>query len=151
MAVLGLWAEILTTPPQDIQKEMKQWLKDIGGDVCAPGNITCKSAGGGRVIDFFIVDSRISHGVKGVWMQMDFPSSPHYLVVLRMEQTATLSEISNIILPKSFEPRPLIGCQRKLVDEGNCQADIADMNEHTVSTTFEKLVGISEKASLPHV
>ena len=45
--------------PQDLAYYMRDWLIKIGGSICAPGNITCKSAGGGRTIDFFVVDSRL--------------------------------------------------------------------------------------------
>ena len=64
--------------PQDLQEEMRKWLKELGGEIRAPGNLTCRSATGGRTIDFFIVDQRLLDGVEGVWVQEDFPSSPHY-------------------------------------------------------------------------
>ena len=40
--------------PQDLQGEMGSWLKQIGGEIRAPGNLTCRTATGGRTIDFFI-------------------------------------------------------------------------------------------------
>jgi len=95
---------------------MKDWLEKVGGDVCAPGNYTCKSLHGGRTIDLFIVDSRISHGVQGVWTQLDLPSSPHYMVVLRLAADASTTEVVKIISPKSFEAKPLVGCQRKIFE-----------------------------------
>ena len=42
--------------PQDIHEEMADWLKELGGELRAPGNLTCRSANGGRTIDFFILD-----------------------------------------------------------------------------------------------
>ena len=86
--------------PEHLKFVMEAWLKIIGGEVCAPGNITCKSINGGRTIDFYIIDKRISHGVRGIWTQMDFPSSPHYMVVLRLEATAATPEIMKIRTPK---------------------------------------------------
>jgi len=66
----GPWILVgdFNTTPNDVKHSMGKWLERIGGEVCAPGNLTCKNGrGGGRTIDFFIVDSRISHGVQGTW------------------------------------------------------------------------------------
>ena len=115
------------TTPQDLKLSMQTWLKNVGGDVCAPGNYTCKNRFGGRTIDFFIVDSRISHGVQGVWTQMDFPSSPHYMVVLRIAADASDTEILKIISPKSFDARPMKGCIRKPCEEPSENGDVTTM------------------------
>ena len=79
---------------------MDQWLNVIGGEVHAPGNITCKAAdGGGRTIDFLIVDRRIAHGIRGVWTILDVASSPHFAVLLRIEVVASRVFIQKIISP----------------------------------------------------
>ena len=65
------------TTPGDVVESMKEWLKTIGGKVCATVDITCRSQSGGRTIDFFIIDDRISHGVVDIWTVIDFASSPH--------------------------------------------------------------------------
>ena len=121
-------------------------LAEIGkGEVCAPGNVTCKSAHGGRTIDDFIIDSRISHGVRGIWTQMDLPSSPHYLVVLRIEATATRTMIQKYVAPKSFEPRPATGCARQTVDEVSCLPRLENLIEGDVSKVFENIMSTAEK------
>lgn len=133
------------TTPQDLKLAMHDWLKTVGGDVCAPGNFTCKNRFGGRTIDFFIVDIRISHGVQGVWVQMDLPSSPHFLVVLRIQADASQTQVLKIIAPKSFEPRPLTGCERKPVVEPSCEEAIASMQTSTdVDKHFHELAGAAE-------
>ena len=78
--------------PQEVQHRMAKWLQKMGGQVAAPGNLTCRSAHGGRTIDFYIIDIRITQGVIGVWVQFDFPLSPHYVVVLQIRVTATDEE-----------------------------------------------------------
>ena len=88
--------------PQEVQHRMAKWLQTIDGEVAAPGNLTCRSGHGRRTIVFFIVDSRITQGVKGVWVQFDFPSSPHYAVVLRIEIIAADDEFLKVIVPKHF-------------------------------------------------
>ena len=131
--------------PQHLKFVMEKWLKMIGGEICAPGNITCRSASGGITIYFYILDKRLTHGVRGIWTQMDFLSSPHYMVVLRIEATATRSEIMKIIIPKSFEPRPLVGCARKTMGEPSCLQDISEMEQNTVNDVFKTLINISKE------
>ena len=101
------------TTPGDVVDSIKSWLKKIGGQVCAPADVTCRSQGGGRTIDFFIVDSRIAHGVTGVWTVIDFASSPHYMVVLRIKSVASRALISRIVAPASFGGARPKGCERR--------------------------------------
>ena len=86
--------------PEDMHYYMRNWLESVGGEVCAAGNVTCKSVNGGRTIDYFIIDSRISHGVSGIWTQMDMPSSPHYLVVLRLDAVASRTMLREYVTRK---------------------------------------------------
>ena len=65
------------------------WLRRIGGVIQSPGEITCKSASGGRTIDFFVVDGRVSSASVACWVDYDFPGSPHYVVRLRLRCDAT--------------------------------------------------------------
>ena len=76
----------------------------------ALGNLTCRTANGGRTIDFFILDKRLIKGVEGIWVQADFPSSPHYMVVLRLRSTVTRAMVSKIVPPKPFDTALPIGC-----------------------------------------
>ena len=131
--------------PQDLRYIMAKWLKAIGGEVCAPGNITCKSVHGGRTIDFFIIDSRISHGVEGIWTQMDFPSSPHYMVVLRLDVTAVRVQVVKIAVPRAFEPRPAIGCTRAPESEPDMLPEISKLQEATVNEVFKNVMQNSER------
>jgi len=124
---------------------MAKWLKTVGGEVCAPGNITCRSIHGGRTIDFFIVDSRISHGVEGIWTQMDFPSSPHYMVVLRLDVTAVRVQVVKIAVPRAFEPRPAIGCTRAPAIEPDMLPEISRLQEATVNEVFKNVMQNSER------
>ena len=132
--------------PQDVRRIMAKWLEKVGGDVCAPGNLTCRSIHGGRTIDFFVVDSRISHGVQGVWCQFDFPSSPHYLVVLRIAATASRTQVLRVITPKSFEAVPAIGCQRKPTLEPSCLPQVLDLQTNeAVDEAFLKITTKAER------
>ena len=90
------------TTPADVVESMRELLKTIGGEVFAPGNVTCKSQTGGRTLDFFIVDRRIKHGVVGVWTVIDFAFSPHYLAAIRFSSVATRAMISKIVAPATF-------------------------------------------------
>ena len=71
------------TPP-DLQAEMDHWLQRINGQIFAPKENTCNSSSGGRVIDFAILDARISSGVVGVWVDYSCPSNPHRAVRIRI-------------------------------------------------------------------
>ena len=108
-------------PPEDLHYEMWDWLKSVGGEVCAPGNVTCKSAHGGRTIDYFIIDSRISHGVRGIWTQMDLPIISSLLGSAPYRSDGDENDDNQkYVAPKSFEPRPATGCARQTVDEVSC-------------------------------
>ena len=135
------------TTPNGIKLSMGKWLERIGGEVCAPGNLTCKNGkSGGRTIDFFIVDSRIPHGVKGTWCQMDVPTSPHYMVVLRISSVASRATVRRLIAPRAFEPRLPIGCQFPPVIEKTLTEDILKMTEQTnVNDVFGELYQTAER------
>ena len=125
---------------------MAKWLLKIDGEVAAPGNGTCKSVHGGRTIDFFIVDIRITQGVLGVWVQFDVPSSPHYVVVLRLLASAPRDEYVKVITPKSFDAIPAKGWQRKEVYEPSCLRMVSDMADaSTVDEAFRCMTEKSEK------
>ena len=132
--------------PQEVQHRMARWLQKIGGEVAAPGNLTCRSVHGGRTIDFFIVDLRITEGVQGVWVQFDFPSSPHYIVVLRLRITAGTGQYMKVIAPKPFEAAPPTGCQRKPAYETSCLKLVKDMSsEGEINEAFRMMTERSEK------
>ena len=56
----------------------------IGGVIKASSVPTCRSASGGRVIDYLVVDKRIANGVD-VWTDLSFPGSPHSPVVVLVD------------------------------------------------------------------
>ena len=117
-----------------------------GRRVCARKFDLQGVGGGGRSIDFFVVDCRISHGVRGVWTVIDVATSPHYIVVLRIAAVASRAMVRKIISPKRFEARPEIGCQRKVVEEVSCMPAISEMAANdSVDSTFECLVGKAER------
>ena len=132
--------------PQDIFDEMAEWLKKIGGEIRAPGNLTCRTANGGRTIDFFILDRRLIGGVEGIWVQVDFPSSPHYMVVLRLRSTVTRAMVSKIVPPKAFDTALPIGCLYYPTPVADCAEEIARASdEDTIGCIFENLITVAEK------
>ena len=76
---------------------------------------------------------------------MDLPSSPHYIIVLRLDVTAVRVEIVKIAVPRPFDPRPAIGCTRAPVKEPDILPAIADLQEETVSEVFKSLMQNSER------
>ena len=137
--------------PQDLQDEMRTWLKELGGEIRAPGNLTCRSATGGRTIDFFIVGRRLLDGVEGVWVQVDFPSSPHYMVVMRLKSTITRAMVSKIIPPTPFDAHFPIGCLHPpapVEDETDLILKLS--NEGEVWEFYEKLITGAERQCEKH-
>ena len=91
----------------------RAWLDKIGGRIVAPKSPTCRSPDGGRVIDFFIIDRRIAHAVADVFVAVDFASSPHSAVVVRLQRSATSVLMRMLRRPPRFPALRPIGCARE--------------------------------------
>ena len=46
-------------PPERLEEEAGEWLRSVGGVIIRPAGATCRSASGGRTIDYCIVDGRM--------------------------------------------------------------------------------------------
>ena len=68
--------------PEELM-QASHWLNTVGGTIKSPSTPTCKSQSGGRVIDYIVVDRRISAAIS-IWTDLSFPVSPRSPVVLRM-------------------------------------------------------------------
>ena len=95
--------------PAELQRA-HAWLKQIGGQIRAPELPTCRSATGGRVIDFCIIDTRIAGAIESVATDLDFPASPHQAVVIRLRCKATRDMAWLLIRPNPFPSERSIGC-----------------------------------------
>ena len=51
------------------------WVADVGGTIFSSAAPTCQGKGGGRVIDYFVVDTRIARAF-GAAEVLDAPTSP---------------------------------------------------------------------------
>ena len=87
----------------------KEWLNRIGGDIRAPDVPTCRSLNGGRIIDFLVVDRRISSELM-VWTDLSFPGSPHSPVIIRANALATRRRAKMLVRPKALPLDRPIGC-----------------------------------------
>ena len=132
---------------------MKEWLKTIGGQVCAPSDITCRAQTGGRTIDFFIVDGRISHGVVSVWTVIDFASSTHYMVVIRLKTVASRALISRIVAPATFGGARPKGCERKPLPHPptNAHGIAAITDEDQASNMFQVLILVPSERTIEQI
>jgi len=91
--------------------EASDIIHSIGGMIVAPDAPTCKSASGGRTIDFAVVDQRLHGAVERVWTDTNFTSSPHTAVVYRFRCTATRALVQTFRRPRTFPTELVIGCQ----------------------------------------
>jgi ribonuclease HI len=134
-------------PPAELRLA-QEWLKKIGGVVVAPDSITCKSASGGRTIDYFVVDSRITGAVERCWVDLCFPASPHSLVRLRMRSNATRDLARHLVKPTAFPKVRPVGCARQPVlpdREILCDLAAASVrNPEAVNKAFRHLFDLAE-------
>ena len=100
--------------PEQLQEEAGDWLRKVGGVIVKPQRSTCRSATGGRTIDFCIMDYRMANAVEFIMVDEDYPSSPHWPVRIRVRSAAVKDYVNVLRRPVSFETHMPTGCRRKL-------------------------------------
>ena len=86
-----------------------QWLDKVGGVIKSPVTPTCKSQRGGRIIDYIVIDKRISAAVS-IWTDLSFPGSPHSPVILRMNTIESRKLALFLIRPSLMPLDQPLGC-----------------------------------------
>ena len=99
--------------PEQLNSGAGAWLLTMGAIVIQPEGMTCRSSGGGRTIDYCIIDHRISGTVKSIKVDNDFPSSPHFPVRIRVRGGAAKELVTVLKAPAMFENARPIGCERR--------------------------------------
>lgn len=62
--------------PDELEEDAGDWLRKIGGVVVKSDSPTCRSASGGRIIDYCVIDARMAGAVVAVSADQDFPLAP---------------------------------------------------------------------------
>ena len=99
--------------PEELEDEAGDLVRRIGGVVVRPAVPTCKSASGGRTIDYCIIDARMAGAVASINVDEDFPSSPHSPLRLRIRGAAVKEYVQVLRRPVCFEVCKPIGCMRR--------------------------------------
>jgi ribonuclease HI len=123
------------------------WLRRVGGRVFAPALPTCRSSGGGRAIDFFIVDQRIAHAVESVWTDLSMEASPHSAVILRLRSSATTELVKMLRTPCRFPTVRPIGCsQQPTSPSADVMLAVAvEPTTEALRAGFAHLISLAEK------
>jgi ribonuclease HI len=124
------------------------WLRSVGGIVKAPDDTTCKSAFGGRTIDYFVVDQRISGAIVSCCVETGFPARPHSLVLLRLRCDATRDLAMHLKRPSAFPTVRPIGCARQPVlpdkEIFKSLASASVSQPEAVNSAFRHIIDLAE-------
>ena len=114
-ATSGPWliAGDFNMTPLELEEGASLWLQKVGGVVIAPCAWTCRSANGGRTIDFAVIDARVRNAIQSIGVDFGFPSSPHRAVRIRLRCAASREVALQLKRPWSFSATRPIGCPRK--------------------------------------
>ncbi len=99
--------------PDELLRDAGDWLDKIGGTVVAPDKPTYTNGNTSSLIDYFIVDKRLTPAVESVRIVDRFPSSPHKMIALRIRAAATRYVVRVARQPKAFPVEKPVGCSRK--------------------------------------
>ena len=145
----GPWilAGDFNTTPEQLQEGAGDWLRKVGGVIVMPQRATCRSATGGRTIDFCVMDYRMANAVEFIKVDDDFPSSPHWPIRIRFRAAAVKECVKVLRRPVSFETYRPTGCRRKPpdIDEGTL-AVLEDLERANRSTKGHNTAAAAESA-----
>ena len=128
--------------------EAKTWLNKVAGVVTAPTLRTCRSANGGRVLDYVVIVARMQGAIADIWTDQDFPASPHNAVVVRFNCVASRDRAMILVRPKAFPLDKPIGCPRpakKTVPDVACKLDMVDDAGVALDDLFTDIAGCAEE------
>ncbi len=113
--------------PAELSNGLDRLLARADAVVRAPEEPTCyPSTGAPRVLDFYIVDSRLDAGFRSIEVDTSLGLAPHRVVKLTIDATMIGGLASGVQKPKSFPRDRPIGCARRpIVPDsrvGGCQA-----------------------------
>ena len=133
--------------PEELMRA-QGWLARVGGTIRAPEAPTCRSALGGRVIDYVVLDMRIAGAVQCIFADLAFPASPHTAVVVRMRCTATRDLARLLVRPRAFPSDRPVGCAREPTQpEAAIMQRLAEATRSCpqgVGSAFEHLMQLAE-------
>ena len=136
-----------------LQEGMASWLEKIGGSIKATEEPTCRSALGGRTIDYAKFDERISASALSIWVDHGIKTGPHGAVRIRMRSVGSRDIVYQLNKPKAFPNDKPIGCARepKPPDEdimgrveGGGTKEVGAALEHLMQLAEEALCGICD-------
>ncbi len=100
-------------PPAALSRQLDRLLSRAGAVVRAPVEAThYPSRGAPEVLDYFLVDSRLDVGFKGVSVDLDVGLKPHRVVSIAIEVHKAAGLISTLRKPRAFPRQRPTGCAR---------------------------------------